>query len=102
MSNGLKKVGAAWIKDKRSGDGKYLSATVDCSIPSGAKLMIFKNDYKREDKHPDYNIFSPEDESKPATNGDSSAPLNTAPTQGPSGAQTRRAIEAAPAEDIPF
>lgn len=68
MANGLEKVGAAWIKSKKKGDGKYLSATVEVAIPQGASLMIFRNDHKKEDRHPDYHVYCPTDELDKAEN----------------------------------
>jgi hypothetical protein len=49
MSDMIKLTGL-WLNTK---DGKqYFSGSL-----GGAKVLIFKNDYKKEDKHPDYNLF---------------------------------------------
>lgn len=52
----MKKIGAAWMKTGEK--GKFLSGQVEIG---GAKytLMIFPNDRKQTDRHPDYIIMSP-------------------------------------------
>ena len=54
MSN-LKKIGTFWLNE--SAKGKYFSGKVEEAIQPGQKILVFRNDYKKEDKHPDYNIF---------------------------------------------
>lgn len=38
---------------------KYLSAKAreEIVIPAGARLMLFKNDRKKDEKHPDFNLL---------------------------------------------
>jgi uncharacterized protein (DUF736 family) len=43
-------VGAAWIKKGKNGN--FLSLTIE-----GKKYTLFKNNYKTEEKHPDYRVF---------------------------------------------
>lgn len=45
------KMGAFWLSESKSGE-KYFSGYLN-----GAKLMIFKNKHKTEDKHPDYIMY---------------------------------------------
>jgi uncharacterized protein (DUF736 family) len=47
-------IGALWVKEGKS--GKYMSGVIDID---GVKvnIVVFKNSYKREDKHPDYRIL---------------------------------------------
>ena len=51
----LVNVGAMW-KPKNAGSKVLLSGVVD--LPDGSKLRIkmFKNDHKKEEKHPDYRL----------------------------------------------
>lgn len=50
----FKKIGALWLKDGKN--GKYMSGTVQEDVPAGAKILVFKNTYKKDDKHPDYTL----------------------------------------------
>ena len=57
-----KSIGALWVKE--SGKcGKYMTGQIDIEPASEMsegniiKLVVFKNTYKKEDKHPDYRIF---------------------------------------------
>ena len=47
----LEKVGAMWI-NKSEGGNKYATALIDDN-----KFILFPNNYKTEDKHPDWNIY---------------------------------------------
>jgi uncharacterized protein (DUF736 family) len=58
---GINKIGALWLKDGKSGK-KFMSGTVEQEVPAGAKLLIFKNDHKSSDKHPDYTINLADDD----------------------------------------
>ena len=105
MASDLKRISGLWLKDSKAG-GKYMAGKSDEPIPAGSKLLIFKNDHKETDDQPDYQLMIATEESEPATNGTAqggqhSAPANTT-TPGPSAAQTRAAMAAAPADDIPF
>ena len=51
---GIKKVSGLWLKDGKN--GKYMSGDVKDPIPAGSKLMVFKNDRKRDDRDPDYTL----------------------------------------------
>ncbi len=46
--------GALWVKDGQR--GKYMSGVIEIN---GEKIniVVFKNGYKKEDKHPDYRIL---------------------------------------------
>jgi uncharacterized protein (DUF736 family) len=52
----LKKCGAAWSRVSKNGK-KFLSVDLD-----GRKLMIFKNERKEKEAHPDYEIFETVDD----------------------------------------
>lgn len=56
----FRKIGALWLKENDK--GKFMSGRIDEDIPKGAKLMVFKNTYKREEKHPDYTINVADDD----------------------------------------
>lgn len=53
------KLGALWLKTSKAGN-KYLQGTIDTK-QGKIKIIIFKNNKKKEDKHPDYVIFKSED-----------------------------------------
>jgi uncharacterized protein (DUF736 family) len=48
------KIGALWLKEKNG--KKYFSGQVEIN---GEKhnIVVFKNTYKQEEKHPDYNVL---------------------------------------------
>ena len=61
------KIGALWINGKA--DKKYMSGVIEIDGKK-TSIIVFKNDYKKEDKHPDYNIFLKEArEGKPSQEG---------------------------------
>ena len=61
------KIGALWINGKA--DKKYMSGVIEIDGKK-TSIIVFKNDYKREDKQPDYNIFLKEvREGKPTQAG---------------------------------
>ena len=63
----MTKLGALWLQAK--GDKKYMSGVIEIDGKK-TSIIIFKNDYKREDKQPDYNIFLKEvREGKPTQEG---------------------------------
>lgn len=66
----FRKIGALWLKENDK--GKFMSGRIDEDIPKGAKLMVFKNTYKREEKHPDYTINVADDD--PAQQNQTPAP----------------------------
>lgn len=60
---GLTKIGALWLKT--GANGKFMSGTMnlDESNPNGmVKVLVFKNNYKEEDRHPDYVVYVPNEE----------------------------------------
>ena len=91
MSSDLTKVGAFWLHDAKNGT-KFMSGKIEQALPEGTDLLVFKNGYKKEDRHPDYEIFIKQVEQ----------PADNKLSPGPSASQTRRAMAAAPADDIPF
>ncbi len=44
------KIGALW--EKSGAKGTYLSGVI-----GGKNVICFRNDYKKSDKHPDWNVF---------------------------------------------
>jgi hypothetical protein len=48
------KIGGAWV-DMAKG-------SINIKMNDGARFVLFKNDYKSNDKHPDYNVCQYEDE----------------------------------------
>lgn len=53
------KIGDLWLNTSRAGN-KYLQGTIDTE-QGKIKIIILKNNKKKEDKHPDYVIFRSED-----------------------------------------
>ena len=63
----LKKVGALWLKEK---DGsKYMSGKLTEGIAAGAQVLVYRNKYKKDEKHPDYTLHIIEDD-QPAPRDD--------------------------------
>ena len=48
------KIGALWINEKNG--KKYMSGSVEIN-GQAIRIVVFKNNYKEQDKHPDYNIM---------------------------------------------
>ena len=66
---GLTKIGALWIKS--GNNGKFMSGTLslDDENPNMiVKVLVFKNGYKEEAKHPDYVVYVPAEEIEKASN----------------------------------
>lgn len=62
----LNEIGALW---KRTGaKGEYFTGTVTIN-GQAIELRVFKNDYKKMDKHPDFKVFLsvPDDQPAPPT-----------------------------------
>lgn len=50
-----KSIGALWLKEK---DGKqWFSGVLENVDGTKVNIVVFSNDYKKEEKHPDYRIF---------------------------------------------
>ena len=56
------KIGALWLKQNKNGK-KYLSGVLEMNGEK-VKIVVFKNTYKKDDKHPDYIIKRSESKSK--------------------------------------
>lgn len=52
----LTKIGALWLKKGRDGNW-FMSGMVDDGHNEPIKLLVFKNGYKEESRHPDYVIY---------------------------------------------
>src|SRR5215471_5266161 len=55
---GLLKIGALWIGEGRN--GKFMSGRLDINGEE-IRILVFKNSYKEERKHPDYVVYEPSD-----------------------------------------
>ena len=55
MSEKQKDCGALWISVSKTGT-KYMSGSVEIDGVK-TKIVVFKNNYKEEEKHPDYKIY---------------------------------------------
>ena len=52
-------IGAIWEKEAKSG-ARYLSIEID-----GTRYVAFVNEYKSEDRHPDWRVFLSQERPKP-------------------------------------
>ena len=59
----LVKIGALWIGSGKN--GKFMSGTIDIDGENTIRVLVFKNGYKEQDKHPDYVIYQPDGENEP-------------------------------------
>lgn len=59
--NKLRKVGALWLRTAKNSGDKYMSGVVDIDGDNSIRVVVFKNGYKEETKHPDYVIYIQED-----------------------------------------
>ena len=56
----LVKIGALWLHKK---NGKtFMSGRIELDKDNEMRILVFKNDYKEEDKHPDFVIVEPQQE----------------------------------------
>jgi uncharacterized protein (DUF736 family) len=49
------KIGALWLNKSRTDGKQYLAGQVELGGVKH-KIVVFKNDHKKQDTHPDYNI----------------------------------------------
>jgi uncharacterized protein (DUF736 family) len=74
-------LGALWLNESKNGE-KYMSGYL-----GEARLVIFKNKHKEEDKHPDYKVFiakGKKQEEYEKGSGDGSGGGNQGGSRGPS------------------
>ena len=57
---GLNRIGALWLGEGRN--GKFMSGRIELTEGQEVRILVFKNGYKEENKHPDYIIYEPENE----------------------------------------
>lgn len=57
---GLNKIGALWIGEGRN--GKFMSGRIELVEGQEVRILVFKNSYKEESRHPDYIIYEPENQ----------------------------------------
>ena len=48
-------LGALWLKDGKN--GKYMSGKLTTPGGEEVQIVVFRNNYKKEEKHPDYRIL---------------------------------------------
>ncbi len=60
--NKLRKIGALWLRTAKNSGDKYMSGVVDIDGDNSIRVVVFKNGYKEETKHPDYVIYIQEEE----------------------------------------
>ncbi len=53
----LAEVGALWLKKSNSGTSYLKGKVFNSDKTSTCEVMIFKNEYKNQDSHPDYRIY---------------------------------------------
>lgn len=51
----MENIGALWLNKSKKGQ-RYMSGQIEIDGKKH-KIVVFKNKYKDEDKHPDYRIF---------------------------------------------
>ena len=59
-SNGLTRVGALWVSEGRN--GRFMSGRIELTEGDEVRVLVFKNGFKEQSKHPDYLIYVPDDE----------------------------------------
>ncbi len=50
-----KSIGALW--EKGTGDKKYFSGEIENEKGEKSQIVVFRNSYKEQEKHPDWKIF---------------------------------------------
>lgn len=98
----LKRVSGLWLKDGKK--GKFMSGQTDAEVPSGAKLLIFKNEKKSSEKQPDYHLYAVDEDGDHAGDGPTDRHASNGKARGQSQAANHSsAAPPAPTEDsIPF
>lgn len=68
----MEKLGALWVKTGKN--GKFMSGVVEID---GVKtnIIVFKNDHKENEKHPDYKIYLGEDKRGKMEDDDETSPF---------------------------
>lgn len=52
----LERIGALWLKSGQTGN-RFMSGVINIDENNSIKVLVFKNGYKEESKHPDYVIY---------------------------------------------
>lgn len=55
---GLNRIGALWLGRTKTGAG-MMSGRIEL-FDGSIRILVFKNSYKEDEKHPDYIIYEPE------------------------------------------
>ena len=61
----MNKIGALWLKKGKN--GTFMSGVIDIDDDNSISVLVFKNGFKEQPKHPDYVIYEPDTE-ETATN----------------------------------
>ena len=57
----LNRIGALWLSRNKTRQGdRYMTGRLQLDDNTEIRLMVFKNGYKLEERHPDYIIYEPE------------------------------------------
>ena len=80
------KLGALWINEKKDGS-KYMSGEIEVDGQT-LKVVVLKNNYKKESKHPDYEVLRKKQQ------GEGSGQ--------PQGSKQEQAVKETFQDDIPF
>ena len=75
----LVRASGLWLKDGKN--GKFFSGEVDKPIPVGARVFVFRNAKKENDRQPDYVLNFVEPEPEPTTEDVGGQHAATAPPQ---------------------
>jgi len=68
--NKLRKVGALWLRKAKNTNTSYMSGVVDMDGDNSLRVVVFKNGYKEETKHPDYIIYIQEEDTETSNHDD--------------------------------
>lgn len=61
QGGGLVKIGALWLKEGKN--GRFMSGVIkNGENENDVRILVFRNSFKEEPRHPDYVIYVPADE----------------------------------------
>ena len=54
----MKRLCGLWVKDKKGGDGRFMSGKVteDITIKAGSTIFVFRNERRDNDRQPTHNL----------------------------------------------
>ncbi len=62
----MKKLGVLWLKEKEG--KKYFTGNIEVSYKETIPLVVFKNEKKEKESHPDYIVYLSEPKKQEETN----------------------------------